>query len=306
MGSSFSTKFERKFGKYAIPNISLYLIICYAVGYLLSLIYPAFLGYLTLDPFEIFLHGQVWRLFTWILIPPSSSNLFFTLIMLVFYYSIGTQLERTWGTYRHNLYLFLGMIFTIAGSIILFLYCLLIGAQPLALGTETIYSLSNGIHVYFGSFSTYYINMSIFLAYAATFPEMQVLLMFIIPVKMKWMAIFYVVIVVYEMIQYIMAGAWYLVIPIVASLLNFIIFYFGTKDFSRYNPKEVHRRNEFRRAMEPQGRMKSGSGSVTKHKCAICGRTELDDPNLEFRFCSRCNGNYEYCQDYLFTHTHVK
>lgn len=76
MGSSFSTKFERKFGKYAIPNISLYLIICYAVGYLISLIYPAFLGYLTLDPFEIFLHGQVWRLFTWILIPPSSSNLF--------------------------------------------------------------------------------------------------------------------------------------------------------------------------------------------------------------------------------------
>ena len=137
-------------------------------------------------------------------------------------------------------------------------------------------------------------------------PDMQVLLMFIIPVKMKWMAVFYVVIVAYEMIQYIMAGAWYLVIPIVASLLNFIIFYFGTKDFSRYNPKEIHRRNEFRRAMEPQGRMKSGSGSVTKHKCAICGRTELDDPNLEFRFCSRCNGNYEYCQDHLFTHTHVK
>ena len=124
--------------------------------------------------------------------------------------------------------------------------------------------------------------------------------------KMKWMAVFYVVIVAYEMIQYIMAGAWYLVIPIVASLLNFIIFYFGSKDFSRYNPKEVHRRNEFRRAMEPRGRTGSGGGAVTKHKCAICGRTELDDPNLEFRFCSRCNGNYEYCQDHLFTHTHVK
>ena len=67
------------------------------------------------------------------------------------------------------------------------------------------------------------------------YPDMSVLLMFIIPVKMKWMAVFYVVIVAYEMIQYIMAGAWYLVIPIVASLLNFIIFYFGTKDFSRYN-----------------------------------------------------------------------
>lgn len=97
MGSNFSSKFERKFGKYAIPNISLYLIICYAVGYLIARINPLFLNYLTLDPFEIFFHGQVWRLITWILIPPSLSNFFFTAIMLVFYYSIGTQLERTWG-----------------------------------------------------------------------------------------------------------------------------------------------------------------------------------------------------------------
>ena len=180
-----------------------------------------------------------------------------------------------------------GILFTIIGAFILYF---LLGGNVLV-----------------GSvFSTYYISLSTFLAYAMCYPDMSVLLMFIIPVKMKWMAVFYVVIVAYEMIQYIMAGAWYLVIPIVASLLNFIIFYFGSKDFSRYNPKEVHRRNEFRRAMEPRGRTGSGGGAVTKHKCAICGRTELDDPNLEFRFCSRCNGNYEYCQDHLFTHTHVK
>lgn len=201
--------------------------------------------------------------------------------------SIGTSLERTIGTFKYTLYILSGVIFTILGAFIL-------------------YFLLGGNVLVGNVFSTYYISLSTFLAYAMCYPDMQVLLMFIIPVKMKWMAIFYVVIVVYEMIQYVMAGAWYLVIPIVASLLNFIIFYFGTKDFSRYNPKEIHRRNEFRRAMEPQGRMKSGSGSVTKHKCAICGRTELDDPNLEFRFCSRCNGNYEYCQDHLFTHTHVK
>ena len=283
----FIDKLERKFGRIGIPNLTIYMIVCYVIGYALMIVNPGILNWLSLEPAYI-LRGQVWRLVTWVLYPPSTSGvLWFAIAVLFFYYPIGTSLERTIGTFKYTLYILSGVIFTILGAFIL-------------------YFLLGGNVLVGNVFSTYYISLSTFLAYAMCYPDMQVLLMFIIPVKMKWMAIFYVVIVVYEMIQYIMAGAWYLVIPIVASLLNFIIFYFGTKDFSRYNPKEIHRRNEFRRAMEPQGRMKSGSGSVTKHKCAICGRTELDDPNLEFRFCSRCNGNYEYCQDHLFTHTHVK
>ena len=283
----FIDKLERKFGRFGIPNLTIYMIICYVIGYALMIVNPGILNWLSLEPAYI-LRGQVWRLVTWVLYPPSTSGvLWFAIAVLFFYYPIGTSLERTIGTFKYTLYILSGVVFTILGAFIL-------------------YFLLGGNVLVGNVFSTYYISLSTFLAYAMCYPDMQVLLMFIIPVKMKWMAIFYVVIVVYEMIQYIMAGAWYLVIPIVASLLNFIIFYFGTKDFSRYNPKEVHRRNEFRRAMEPQGRMKSGSGSVTKHKCAICGRTELDDPNLEFRFCSKCNGNYEYCQDHLFTHTHVK
>ena len=283
----FIDKLERKFGRFGIPNLTIYMIVCYVIGYALMIVNPGILNWLSLEPAYI-LRGQVWRLVTWVLYPPSTSGvLWFAIAVLFFYYPIGTSLERTIGTFKYTLYILSGVIFTILGAFIL-------------------YFLLGGNVLVGNVFSTYYISLSTFLAYAMCYPDMQVLLMFIIPVKMKLMAIFYVVIVVYEMIQYVMAGAWYLVIPIVASLLNFIIFYFGTKDFSRYNPKEIHRRNEFRRAMEPQGRMKSGSGSVTKHKCAICGRTELDDPNLEFRFCSRCNGNYEYCQDHLFTHTHVK
>lgn len=283
----FIDKLERKFGRFGIPNLTIYMIICYVIGYALMIVNPGILNWLSLEPAYI-LRGQVWRLVTWVLYPPSTSGvLWFAIAVLFFYYPIGTSLERTIGTFKYTLYILSGVVFTILGAFIL-------------------YFLLGGNVLVGNVFSTYYISLSTFLAYAMCYPDMQVLLMFIIPVKMKWMAIFYVVIVVYEMIQYIMAGRWYLVIPIVVSLLNFIIFYFGTKDFSRYNPKEVRRRNEFRRAMEPQGRMKSGSGSVTKHKCAICGRTELDDPNLEFRFCSRCNGNYEYCQDHLFTHTHVK
>ena len=283
----FIDKLERKFGRFGIPNLTVYIVVCYVIGYALMIVNPSLLNWLSLEPAYI-LRGQIWRLVTWVLYPPSTSGvLWFAIAVLFFYYPIGTSLERTIGTFKYTLYILSGVIFTILGAFIL-------------------YFLLGGNVLVGNVFSTYYISLSTFLAYAMCYPEMQVLLMFIIPIKMKWMAIFYVVIVAYEMIQYIMAGAWYLVIPIVASLLNFIIFYFGSKDFSRYNPKEVHRRNEFRRAMEPQGRMKSGNGTVTKHKCAICGRTELDDPNLEFRFCSRCNGNYEYCQDHLFTHTHVK
>ena len=111
------SKFERKFGKYAIRNLSLVLIICYGIGYLLQILAPTVINYLTLNPYFI-LRGQIWRLVTWVLIPPTESNIFFTLIMMFFYYSIGTTLERTWGTYRYNVYLFSGMLFTALGSFV--------------------------------------------------------------------------------------------------------------------------------------------------------------------------------------------
>ena len=112
------SKFEKKFGKYAIPNLTLVLIMCYVAGYIIQLMGAAggtnLLGFLTLDPYRI-LHGQIWRLVTWVIVPPDSLDIF-TIIMLLFYYNLGTALERTWGTYRYNVYIFSGMLFTIAGS----------------------------------------------------------------------------------------------------------------------------------------------------------------------------------------------
>ncbi|MGN0308769.1 MAG: hypothetical protein ACI4DN_11205, partial [Lachnospiraceae bacterium] len=96
MKPSFLDRMERKLGKYAIHNLSLYLIICYAFGYIIQIVNSDFFAYLTLEPVYI-LRGQIWRLVTWILVPPSTSNIFFTLIMLYFYYSIGTNMERVWG-----------------------------------------------------------------------------------------------------------------------------------------------------------------------------------------------------------------
>lgn len=288
----FIDKLERKYGRYGIENLTMYIIISYVLGYALMYINPGALSMLSLNVTKI-LQGQIWRLITWIVYPPSTSSpLWFVIAILFFYYPISASLEHTWGKFKFTLYILSGMIFTVIAAFILHF---VMGGVLDGLG---------GI-----IFSTYYISLSIFLAYSLTYPDMTVLLMFVIPVKMKWMSIVYAAIVIYDVARYFMNGAWFMALPIIASLLNFVIFFLGTRDFNRYNPKEIHRKNEFRRAVNGGSKtvpFPGSSNAVTKHKCAVCGRTEKDDPNLEFRFCSKCNGNYEYCQDHLYTHTHVQ
>lgn len=287
---NFLNKLERKFGKHAITGLMKYIIICYIIGYIIEFVAPRFMSFLTLEPYMIFHYGQVWRLVSWILIPPQT-NIFFAIIMMIFYYQLGTVLEQTWGSFRFNVYIFGGMIFTVLGAILMYF---LMGQQVLG-----------------GYFSTYYINLSIFLAFAVCYPDMKVMLYFIIPIKMKWMAIVYAALAVASAIS----SGWVARVAILASLLNFIIFFLLTRNMKAYSPHEMKRKRDFRRQMGQSsmggrttnaGNGRSGQGQITRHKCAICGRTELDDPNLEFRFCSKCDGNYEYCQDHLFTHKHVK
>ena len=270
-------KMERRFGRYAIRNLTMYLLAGYAIGYLLSFTMPQLLTYFTLEP-ALILKGQVWRLLSWVIIPPND-NIIFVIFMKLLYYSLGNTLESYWGAFRYNVYIFSGILFTVIGAFI-------------------VNGLIGGITGFGSLYSTYYINMSIFLAFAIMYPDMQVMLYFIIRIKMKWMAIVYVVLTLYE---FVISG-WADRIAIFMSLLNFIIFFFSTRNFKRYSPHEIHRRQQFKSQMRQP---RPGSG-ITRHKCAICGRTELDDPNLEFRFCSKCDGNYEYCQDHLFTHKHIK
>lgn len=284
------SKFEKKFGKYAIRNLSLVLIICYACGYLFEMLYPSLLSYLYLNPYEIIFHGQVWRLITWLIVPPSSFD-FFTLLMLYFYYSLGTTLERTWGTYRYNVYIFSGVLFTILGAFLLFAYTLIFGGDT----GMALWGTYQGYSPLASMFSTYYVNMSIFLAFAATYPNMQVLLFFFIPIKIKILGIIYGALLIFQFITGGVATRF----VIAASLMNFIVFFFTSRGRIHMSPKQVKRRQEFKKEVKK-------STKITRHKCAICGRTEETNPELEFRFCSKCDGNYEYCQDHLFTHTHVK
>ncbi|XCP83632.1 hypothetical protein ABXS75_11120 [Roseburia hominis] len=271
-------KMERKFGRYAVRNLTLYLIVCYIVGFVLSQTMPALLSYFTLE-IGLVLKGQVWRLISWVIIPPQT-NIIFVIFMLLLYYSLGTTLERTWGAFRYNVYIFSGMIFTIIGAVL-------------------VYLLTGGVIGLGGLFSTYYINLSIFLACAALMPDLQLYFWGFIPIKMKWLAYLDVALLLIDMVN----GNLIIRIIIIASLLNFIIFFLFNRNMQPYRPKEIARKKQFHREIQrPVNRYEGGA----RHKCAVCGRTELDDPNLEFRYCSKCNGNYEYCQDHLFTHTHVK
>ncbi|MBO4679937.1 MAG: hypothetical protein J5626_09720 [Lachnospiraceae bacterium] len=291
-------KFERKFGKYAIKNLPLIFIICFGIGIVIKYI-PAFqmiLGYLTLNPYEIIHHGQVWRLITWVFITPVAFD-FFTLIMLFFYYSISKTLEQTWGTYLFNVYIFSGLLFMVVASFLVYGWLALFPTEAIQY-----YGLEYAMQAISENFTTYYVNMSIFLAFAATFPESPVLLMLLFPVKMKWLGMIYGAFLAYIFITSNIFGK----VVIGASLLNFIIFFFVVRRRRLGSPRQRMQRAARAREFKESVRRETAPRGVSKHKCAICGRTEISNPELEFRFCSKCNGNYEYCNEHLFNHKHVE
>lgn len=279
----FINKLERKFGKYAIHNLMYYIIILYGIGVIVKFIMPPgfYSQYLSLKASAI-LSGQIWRIVTFLIQPPDSS-IFFVIFALYLYYMIGTELERRWGAFRFNLYFFTGVLAHIIVAVVLYL-----------------------LTGYDFTFNTSYLNLSLFFAFAAVYPDIQFLLFFIIPVKVKYLAWINGALFAYEIFRGVGAAITYrnplfLITPISAilSILNFLFFFFATRNYSRMSPKDIYRKRVYKQQVNK-------ARNVTKHKCAICGRTEEDGDHLEFRFCSKCDGNYEYCQDHLFTHTHVK
>ena len=266
-------RLERKLGKYAIPNLMYYVVILYAIGMFVQMFAPMFyIQYLMLDASAI-LRGQIWRIITFMIWPPSSS-LFFNLLAIYLYYNLGITLERAWGTFRFNVYFFMGILGHVLAALLIYLL------------TGNVYLLT-----------TDYLNFSLFFAFAATFPDMQFYLFFAIPIKAKWLAIFDGAYFLYGLMFGGMADR----IAIIMSLLNFLVYFLMTRG-GKYNPKEIRRKQQFHAQMrEASQPPKQG----WRHRCAVCGRTDADDPNLVFRYCSKCEGDYEYCQDHLYTHQHV-
>ncbi len=280
-------KLNRKYGRYAVHNLMFYIILLYAAGFLINQINPDFYGnYLMLD-IEKVLQGQIWRIVTFIIQPTSDSNILFLAIELYLYYMIGNSLERAWGAFRFNMYYLSGLVFNILAIIIVYL--------------STGYSIVLGLT---------YINRSMFFAFAALYPNVQFLLFFIIPVKVKYLGFIYGAYVLYEIYSTFRMGEYFVGIAIAIALGNFLIYFLSTRNYKRISPNQIKRKAHYKRQVKA-GRGGNvvefrGKKTITRHKCAVCGRTELDDENLEFRFCSKCDGNYEYCMDHLFTHEHVK
>ncbi|MBP3678090.1 MAG: hypothetical protein J6I97_07080 [Agathobacter sp.] len=287
---NFMDKLNRKFGKYAVYNLQKYLIIAYCIGLVLNMLNVNVSGLLGFS-MDAILHGQIWRLVTWVVCADGGS--FVSLIFLYCVYNMAQSFEQMVGTFRMNVYLVGGMLLNLIGGILVYVITLLL--------------LGQGISV---RLTNYEMLFTIFMALALCIPEGTVYLSFLFPVKMKWMFLIYIAGLIYQLYTYFSFGSvggvglglLFMVVygsQIIFSLLNLFLFFHLSK--IRLNRKQRKAQTEFKRQMASAP--KHGTGSA-RHKCVICGRTENDDPNLSFRYCSKCSGNKEYCQDHLFTHTH--
>ena len=261
-----------------IPNLMLYIAIASAVVYIMSMVDPSNVLY-RLFVFDrgAILRGQVWRLLTFVFVPYGS--MLGLLLTLLFYTYVGKAIEGQWGTFRFNLFYFTGLVLTDAAAMIL-------GYTP----------------------SASQLNLSLVLAFATVFPESEVRLMFIIPLKMKYLAWFYFAAILFDFVVYPFSYNVFVLV----GLLNYFLF-FGS-DIVRVLPA----------FLQPKRRPGSGSGTYApqkpkaktvrgkvvelpyRHKCTVCGRTEISDPHLEFRYCSRCSGYHCYCIEHINDHTHVQ
>ena len=289
---------RRKFNQFCyqnrnkgIPNLMLYISIGTAIVYVLSQMDKSSTLYNALC-FDrgLILQGQVWRLFTYVF-TFNAGNVLFMLVSLLCYFSLGRAMEHIWGTFRFNLFYFTGVV-------MMDIFCML-----------------------FGGFraDVYYLNMSLFLGYATLYPNAGFLLFFIIPVKAWIFALFDLIITFSDVVRLTVAGLFpYNLFPLIA-IANYFLF-FG-KDVVNVIPLSW-RINAGRLFKKKPGTKKTGTvpfptaGSYQAttakvqapytHKCTVCGRTDVTNPELEFRYCSRCNGYHCYCEEHISNHTHIE
>lgn len=279
---SWLDRFCAKHRNLAVPNLMLYIVIGNVIVFVLDMFSRySFSHMLTFVPYYIF-HGQIWRLVTFIFVP-EGSNLLFVAISLYFYYFIGNALEREWGSARFTVFYGIGVLVNIAvGLVLSFLY---------------------GLNYPWPVVSMYYINMSLFFAFAALYPDLQVLLFFIIPVKVKWLAWIDAAFFAWSILSSLFHLNWVGVVLPVVAILNFLLFFSSdaARIFGRVRHRTSRQTINLKKATKEA---KKDKGYL--HKCAVCGITDADDPNMEFRYCSKCSGYYCYCMDHINNHVHIQ
>ena len=260
-----------------IPGLMRYIVGANAVIYLLSLFARGgSLNFLCMDPASV-LRGELWRVVTYVLLPTNGG--IFLVISLFFYYWLGESLERLWGSTKFTVYYVSGTLLTALASLLAYLI--------------------DGISV--PVYGAVYVNTALFLAFALNYPDAMVNIYFIIPVKMKWLAALEGILYALSVVTAIAARMWGQALMPIVALLNLFVFF--TPDFLRKADRvKAHTRPQavqFRRAVKEQQRQKG-----YHHKCSVCGRTDTDYPDLQFRYCSKCAGYHCFCEDHIFNHTH--
>lgn len=269
-------KFCRDHPRFGIPNLMNVIVTGTAIVFLLDM----FSGYtasalIQFDSVSIF-HGEIWRLLTFVF-EPMSYNLFNLALSLYFYWWIGTSLEQAWGTAHFNCFYLLGVVLNILFGLVA------------------------------GSASVTFLNLSMFFAFAVLYPDTQILLFFIIPIKVKWLAWIDAAIfggsVLLNLLHLNFFGA---LLPIVAIFNFFIFFWSDFKKALGYRKRHYQHRHSqqtinFKKAT---GKAYQEKGYI--HKCAVCGKTDTDFPDMVFRYCSKCNGYYCYCEEHINNHEHIQ
>jgi hypothetical protein len=257
-------RLERIFGRFAVHNISLYLVAGQVAVFLCAM-----LRTISIEPFllvpALVLHGQPWRVLTFLLVPPNTSWVFIAFSWWIFYL-MGTALEDYWGVFRYNLFLFIGWALTVGAAFI----------TPDFPATNA------------------FIAGSVFLAFAYLNPDFELALFFILPVKIKWLALL-------TWAGYAVSfalGPWSTRCQVLVTTGNFFLF-FGRDIFLS---ARMHRR---RMAGEARNFARSRDEPEPRHRCRICGKTDLTHPQLDFRYCSKCAGDQCYCSEHIFNHEHV-
>ena len=279
-------RFACRHPRFGIPNLMRYIVGGNVLVYLLAMF--SNWGAVSFLEFNLagLLRGEVWRLVTFLFVP-NTYRAFSLIISLYFYYWIGSMLEREWGTAKFSLYYLSGAALTLLTAV----------ASSLITGSFA-YSVSGAG----------YINLSMFFAFAMLYPDAQVLLFFFIPVKMKWLAWVDAAVFAFgavsSLVRLDLMGA---LLPVIA-LLNFLVYFWPSlTDAVRRRGGQIRRQNsrqtiQFKNAARQQERRAREQGY--RHKCSVCGRTDAEYPNLQFRYCSKCAGYHCFCEDHIFNHVH--
>ena len=308
-------KLSRKFEQFCfknrnkgIPNLMLYLVLGTGLVYLSNMINGGSFIYemLAFDK-RLILKGQVWRLVTWLVTDIMHSNPLLNIVFLYFFYSLGRNVEATIGTFKFNLFYLAGVVLM---DVFAMIFC---PVQDMIIGQ---YLVTTNYFTEFYSSMAFYLHLSLVLAFATCHPDSQFMIYFIIPIRAWVMALVYLVIIaidVYNMCTPVnlMPHALF---PLV-GLLNYFLF-FGREMPNLLppswrgkrgpRPAQTQRRTAPGEPIPLRREQKAAPVQNYNHRCTICGRTDVSNPELEFRYCSKCNGYHCYCQDHISNHTHVE